>query len=245
MKFSAARQFLRGLGEVLFPPVCVHCRGLVEDSGYRHLCARCARRLDFVRSPCCPTCGHPFRGVMAADRICGHCAHLRPAFRRGRTAVISRGPARALILELKYHRGRHVLEDIEEIFRRSPAVLAHVRGATLVPVPLHPRKLRERGYNQSELVARALARAAGPRTRVARLLRRTVDTRTQTGFDRRTRRSNLKNAFALVRRNGLNFRQRYILVDDVFTTGSTLNSCARALRQAGCLKLDVVMFGHG
>ena len=177
--------------------------------------------------------------------MCGHCADLYPAFRRGRTAVICRGPARSLVMELKYHRGLHVLEDIEAVFRRSPSVLAHVRGAALVPVPLHPRKQRERGYNQSELLARTLARAAGGGTRVEPLLRRVVDTPTQTGFDRRNRRSNLKNAFALARGAGLNRRRRYILVDDVFTTGSTLNSCARELRRAGCLRLDVVMFGHG
>jgi ComF family protein len=237
------------LGDVFFPPVCVHCRGLVEDSGYRHLCARCAGRLDFVRSPCCATCGHPFYGPGAGEAAaaggCEHCAELFPAFRRGRAAVMFRGPARALVMELKYHRGRHVLEDIEAIFRRSAGMLAHVRGAALVPVPLHPRKRRERGYNQSELVARALARAAGGGTRVERLLRRVVDTPTQTGFDRPTRRSNLKNAFALARGAGLNPRRRYVLVDDVFTTGSTLNSCARELRRAGCLKLDVAMFGHG
>jgi len=158
---------------------------------------------------------------------------------------LCRGPARALVLELKYHGGRHVLRDMEAIFRRSPSVLALARGAVLVPVPLHPRKERERGYNQSALIAGVLARAAGGGARVEPLLRRVVDTPTQTSFDRRTRRDNLKNAFALDSRAGLNPSLHYLLVDDVFTTGSTLNSCARVLRQAGCLKLDVATFGHG
>lgn len=222
----------------------MHCRGLVEDSGYRHLCARCARRLAFVRDPCCPTCGHPYYGVLAGERRCPHCVGLRPAYRRGRAAVLSRGPARALVIELKYHRGVHVLADMTEIFRRSPAVLAQVRNAVLVPVPLHPRKRRERGYNQSALLARALVRASRGGARVAHLLRRVADTPTQTGFDRRARRKNLKNAFALARRPRLDPRQHYILVDDVFTTGSTLNSCARTLRRAGCRNLDTVTFGR-
>ena len=91
----------------------------------------------------------------------------------------------------------------------------------------------------------ALARAAGPGARVESLLRREVDTVSQTHHDRRQRQANLKNAFALARPGELNPDQHIILVDDVFTTGSTLNSCALVLRRAGCLNLDVITFGHG
>lgn len=80
---------------------------------------------------------------------------------------------------------------------------------------------------------------------MGRLLRRSVDTHSQTAFDRRTRLANLKNAFALAPDAELNPAIHYILVDDVFTTGSTLNSCARTLRRAGGLNVDVITFGHG
>jgi ComF family protein len=213
--------------------------------GFRHLCARCVRQLEFVRPPHCTTCGHPFYGVVEGERSCVKCEGLDPVFRTGRTAVLFRGPARSLVIELKYHRGLHVLADMAEIFRRSPDLLAAVRGAILVPVPLHPRKARERGYNQSLLIAKLVATVAGDGARVESILRRAVDTPTQTAFDRRTRMANLKNAFALAPGVAINPTFRYILVDDVFTTGSTLNSCARALRRAGGLSLDVVTFGHG
>jgi ComF family protein len=245
------QQFARGLSDVVFPPTCVHCRALVESEGaaeehrFRHLCVRCASQLEYVQSPHCTTCGHPFYGVVEGDRICVKCEGLDAAFNEGRTAVLFKGPARALVIELKYHRGLHVLTDMAEVFRRAPKLLQAVRGATLVPVPLHARKARERGYNQAVLLAEALARAAGEDTRVDPLLRRVVDTQTQTAFDRRTRMANLKNAFALARREALNPNHHYILVDDVFTTGSTLNSCARELRRAGALNLDVITFGHG
>lgn len=244
---------VRGLSDVVFPPSCVHCRGIVErtveaggaDSPFRHLCLRCAAQVEFVRPPHCTTCGHPFYGVVEGERLCPHCEGLTPEFREGRTAVLFKGPARALVIELKYHHGLHVLGDMTEIFRRSPHVLEAARGATLVPVPLHPRKARHRGYNQAELLAEALAQAAGAGTRVEPLLRRVVDTSTQTSLDRRTRRANLKNAFALAPGAALNSALHYILVDDVFTTGSTLNSCAHALRRGGGLNVDVITFGHG
>lgn len=235
----------RGLAALVFPPVCVHCRGPVASEGeYAHLCPDCARQLVFVTGPACQTCGHPFHGAVEGARDCPHCIGLQPAFQAGFTAVLLRGPARSLVLELKYHRGLFVLADVERIFARSP-LPDRVRDAVLVPVPLHPRKRRHRGYNQSELLAQALARVAGGRTRVAGLVRRTADTRTQTAFDRQTRLRNLKNAFALAPRARVDCTLRHILVDDVFTTGATLNSCARVLRRRGCLNLKVVTFGHG
>ena len=149
------------LGDLLFPPVCVHCQGMIEESEYRYLCRDCGRRVDFVRPPVCETCGHPVSGAEPGGTVCVHCSGLAPAFGRGRTAVLFRGPARSLLIELKYRGGGFVLADIERIFRRSPAVLSHVRDAVLVPVPLHPRKHRERGFNQSALAGRGVVSCGG------------------------------------------------------------------------------------
>ncbi|MDR1283569.1 MAG: ComF family protein [Opitutaceae bacterium] len=146
--------------------------------------------------------------------------------------------------ELKYHRSLHVLHDIEAIVRGHAYVADFLRGAVLVPVPLHPRKERERGYNQSVLLAECFARAAGD-TGVDCLLRRVLDTQTQTTLSREARRTNLKNAFAVAQGASIRPERHYVLVDDVFTTGSTLNACARVLRRAGASNLDVVTFGHG
>jgi ComF family protein len=179
------------------------------------------------------------------ERVCPHCEGLVPSFVEGTTAVLMKGPSRALVHELKYHRSFHVLDDIEMIFRLSTHVTAMAFGATLVPVPLHARKCRERGYNQSELIAERLARVAGGGAQVKQVLRRIVDTDSQTHHDRRERRANLKNAFAPANEARLSRDEHFVLVDDVFTTGSTLNSCAQALRTAGAVKLDVVTFGHG
>ena len=235
----------RTAGDLLFPPVCVHCGAVVDEGGLRHLCARCEALLVRVRPPHCDLCGRPFDGEAAGNRRCPQCAEAPAAFGAGRTCVVLQGPGRALVHALKYHRGVYVLADIGAIARTTPGLTDFLRGARLVPVPLHPRKERERGYNQSRLLADSLAAVAGGGTVVAELLRRVVDTPSQTALDRRTRQENLKNAFALRKGVAINATDHFILVDDVFTTGSTLNACAVALRRAGCLNLDVVTFGHG
>ena len=244
------RAGLRGLRNLVFPPLCVHCRGLVPDEGeraplWRHVCPQCVAAIDFVRGAACACCGHPFYGVVEGPRTCPHCIGLAPAFDRGRTATLFKGPVRSLVLELKYHHGTYLEPDLREVFRLAADVSTWVRGAVLVPVPLHPRKERERGFNQSRLLARALAAAVGPSVEVAEVLVRRIDTPSQTAFDRRTRLANLKNAFALAPRVTLNPLRRFVLIDDVFTTGSTLNHCARVLREGGCVNVDVVTLAHG
>jgi ComF family protein len=242
---SRAREFLRGITDMVFPPVCLNCGGLVEGGRLKHVCVQCVPLIHRVELPSCSTCGSPFFGEVEGERMCPHCDGLRPVYDEGRTATLFKGPARALIHELKYHKGHHVLADLEEIVRESAHVTDFIRDTILVPVPLHPRKERERGYNQTMLLAEVMARAAGGTTRVEAALKRVIDTPSQTTFDRRARRANLKNAFALARGATINPASPYTLVDDVFTTGSTLNSCAGVLRRAGALRLNVVTFGHG
>jgi ComF family protein len=231
---------------VAFPRACVGCAGPVEDEGgLRHVCARCERSLPVVAPPHCSTCGHPFFGESEVNRGCGHCETLRPVFGEGRTAILLQGPGRSLVHALKYHEGLHVLEDVRVLMARAPGYVEFLAGRVLVPVPLHPRKLRERGFNQSRLLAEAAAAVGGVDTVIKELLVRRLDTLSQTRFDRKQRQENLKNAFAMARGATINPGLSYLLIDDVFTTGATLNACAAVLRRAGAVRLDVATFGHG
>ena len=239
------QQLWRDKLDVVFPRSCVHCGGLAEGGRLRHLCPACEKQLFVVEAPHCTTCGHPYYGETAVNRICEHCEALVPEFGEGKTAILLKGPGRSLVHALKYHHGLHVLEDIVAIMAAAPGYAAYLHGAVLVPVPLHPRKLRERRYNQSRMLAECAVRAAAGEAHVEELLCRVVDTESQTHYDRDARQKNLKNAFALAPTGTINPAQRYVLVDDVFTTGSTLNACATVLRRGGALNLDVVTFGHG
>lgn len=173
-----------------------------------------------------------------------HCEHLVPFFGQGWSVALFRGPLRDLIYSLKYKDGRWALRDIRTLCEAAQGLAIYVEGAVLVPVPLHPRKLRERGYNQSDLIVRELVELF-PSCRRDDVLRRAIDTVSQTQFDRKQRIRNLKNAFSLRQNRAIDPPQRYIIVDDVFTTGSTVNACAAALRRAGAKQVDVLTIGHG
>lgn len=243
-----------GVLDLVFPPACVSCHGKIEPAPEdeaeeaatppRYLCPGCRRRILLVRAPHCTTCGHPFFGEMAENIGCAHCETLHPQFGAGRTATLLQGPMRDLVHAFKYRGARHVLRDITALVQANDHFRAFLDGARLVPVPLHPRKERERGFNQARILADIFAGQARGAT-VQPLLRRVVDTPTQTRLDREQRRDNLKNAFALAPRASLEPAIRHVLVDDVFTTGATLNACAAVLRRAGMTTIDVATLGHG
>lgn len=241
----AGRELGRTLRDLVFPPNCLTCEELVEESEFRHVCRRCAPLVVRVHEPHCSTCGHPFYGEIDGERICPHCEGLRPAYDRAKTLTLFKGPAREWVLALKYRQGFFVLEDMKQLLLGQDAVLEFLRDSVLVPVPLHPRKERERGYNQSQLIAECFANAVGEGTSVQNLLVRTRDTASQTTLDRRTRQTRMKNAFAAQKQAAITPDHRYVLVDDVFTTGSTLNAAANALRKGGAVKIDVITFAHG
>ena len=169
---------------------------------------------------------------------------MSPVFDRGFAIALFKGGVRGLVYALKYEGGLWTLDDIRALAGRSPGLLDFMGDSVLVPVPLHSRKLRERGYNQSELLAREFEKLSRELV-VDDLLERVVDTPSQTQFNRQERRRNLKNAFSLRQNRAIDPAKRYIIVDDVFTTGSTINACAAALLSAGASRVDALTFGHG
>ena len=222
----------------------MHCQDAVEGSEYDFLCRGCSRELYLSKPPACTTCGYPFFGMIARPKLCPHCAELNPLFDQGKTLFLAKGPARSIIHELKYQAGFYVLEDVRKMILNAPHFQSYFEDAIIIPVPLHATKLRERGFNQSDRIAVMLARVTDA-AKVQNLLIRKVFTQTQTRLSRQARHQNVKNAFALAPDAVVIPDQTYILVDDVFTTGSTLNACAAVLRKAGVTQLKVATLGHG
>ncbi len=240
-----ALQTGQALLEILMPGDCPGCGEPVEDGPFRRVCELCAGNIDWIRRPFCDRCGLPSPGVDMVARHCRHCRDLQPSFGKGRALFLSTGVGRSFIHDVKYHGDRSLLGDLPALLQHSPDFLNHLEDAVLVPVPLHRRRLRERGYNQSAWIAEALSACFDIRLKVEQVLVRTRNTRTQTRLSREARMTNVKNAFALKPRTRLDKSRRYVVVDDVFTTGSTLDACAGALLEAGLEQVDVATLGHG
>lgn len=236
---------LASVGDLFFPRNCL-ITGVPLDgvARGRYLSPEAMHRVIHAYEPCCETCGFPYFGMVAGLRVCPHCEDLEPVFQRGRTLFLAREAGRAIIHELKYRGGRYLEADIGHLLRGRPDFCDYLRGAVLVPVPLFAARERKRGFNQSLLLCRLFAQAVDG-LRVEPLLERVRDTGSQTRLNRRQRYDNVKNAFAPRKDALIDSRLRYVLVDDVFTTGATLNACADALRRGGAGVIDVATLGHG
>ncbi|MGE5619376.1 MAG: ComF family protein [Sphingomonadaceae bacterium] len=212
---------LRWLLGLLFPSRCVGCglRGV-------DICSRCLSAIRPLDPASCPRCGTPSR----LGGLCPACRGYEGPLAGIRAACVYDGVARKAIHSFKYRHRRMLAGPlarlVEEELRRRPLHLD-----LLVPVPLHPRRLAERGYNQSALLAAHLGeRLSVP---VAEPLERSRETTAQAGLKAASRRANVRGAFRCAAPIDLSGR-RIGIVDDVCTTGATLEECARALREAGC-----------
>ena len=176
---------------------------------------------------------------------CKNCRERTPLFLGGRSMFHLNPAGRSLIHQIKYQGNKRVLEDIPFFLKRAPGFLDFITGTVLIPVPLHRKKLNKRTYNQSLWIAQALAKEAGISTVAYDCLIRTRHTPSQTKLDREQRRKNMKNAFALKQGTCLDGFNRAVLVDDVYTTGATLDACAQALIESGFGQVEVATLGHG
>ncbi|MFL6501854.1 MAG: double zinc ribbon domain-containing protein [Candidatus Udaeobacter sp.] len=215
---------------LLYPATCAICREQVRAGQY--LCDGCEGKIVRIVRPFCETCSEPFDGSINTAFSCANCAHRTIHFKAAVAAYRGRGIVRDVIHEFKYNRQIH-LRHLVARWLRAALDDERLRGQqfdVLVPVPLHPARQRERGFNQATLLAELLsAHAAIP---CRSLLKRIRYTTTQTALDRAERMENLHNAFRL-RKNTDVRGLRMLLIDDVLTTGSTLSECARVLKRAG------------
>ena len=241
---ARAGMFLRLALDLVFPRHCLGCGGGVEDPAYRFVCASCRGNLHYIDAPYCRACGYPYFGSVMGERTCPNCREIKPSFSRGRALFLHRGLGGQLVVELKYHRGTFLRPDLLRLIRRFGDLEAYIGGAVLVPVPLHLRKERERGFNQSLFLAHLFAELSEGAS-VDNTLDRVRDTPSQTRLRRDVRQANVKNAFAIRPNARIQKDLDYIVVDDVYTTGSTLNACSNVLLAAGARDVRVLTLAHG
>jgi ComF family protein len=233
---AAARQVL----DFALPPRCPGC-GAVTAEPHR-FCLGCWQALTFLGEPCCERCGHPFEYDQGVGAECGRCLAHPPAYDRMRAAVAYGDIARKVALKLKYSGRPGVAETLAHFMQRHLG--SEPEDAILVPVPLHRWRIWKRGYNQSALIASALARRSG-RTAEIDLLRRVKATPVLRGLGRRERALAVRGAFKVTNEGRRRLAGRtVVLIDDVHTSGATADACAKALKRAGAARVNILCWAR-
>src|SRR5437867_5615939 len=227
-------ELLQSAVSLLYPPGCTICGNSIRAGEY--LCDQCETKAVRIVAPFCQKCSEPFEGAITGVFTCANCAHRRIYFDAAVAAYRGRGIVREIIHEFKYGRQMHLRHLVARWLRAAlnDDRLRDLHFDVIVPVPLHPARQRERGFNQASLLAELLSAQTSSPARP--FLERIRYTTTQTALDRSERMENLHNAFRL-RKNADVRGLRVLLIDDVLTTGSTLSECARVLKRAGALSV--------
>jgi ComF family protein len=229
---------LKSLIDLIYPPRCPICQAFLQDQNTLQgkqdipFCQDCFKEFTEIKSPICSLCGRPFSGGVEQDRVCEDCLRRRPSYDIARAPYLYDGALMTAIHELKYAQRSHLADSLGSLLASfAQTWIGELKGYLIMPVPLHPRRLRSRGFNQSLLLARCVTSKTGADLDFLSL-RRTRFTKPQTELSSEERKKNVRKAFEVVKKEAVKGRT-IVLVDDVATTGSTLNECAKALKRAG------------
>ncbi len=223
----------------LFPTRCKTCGSLLDEPEEKVLCRTCLAEIVPSRLPACPRCGRFYDGA-GDPHLCGDCLTDPPAFALQRSAAKYRGRLKDALLLFKYRKfrplGRDLARFVHESERKNEALW---NGLDLiVPVPLHARRARERGFNQAGVLARELGKLRGIPVETG-VLMKVRNAPPQTSLERAGRRTSVRGAYRSARPERVRGRT-VLLVDDVYTTGSTLRECAAVLAAAGAKEIRAV-----
>ncbi len=236
-----AIEAVRSAGETLlslfYPSHCAACQR--DTEGGSHLCEDCASTAQLIRSPFCRQCSQPFDGEISGEFTCSNCEGCHFHFDSAVAAYRARGIVREFVHRFKYNGHfhlRHVLADWLAAGLNDDRITVEPFDA-IVPVPLHSARERERQYNQAEVLGELIATRTG--VPLLNNLERIRYTTTQTRLDREERMENLRGAFSVPHAEEV-IGRNLILIDDIFTTGSTVEECSRVLRNAGAASVRVL-----
>jgi ComF family protein len=221
--------------DLLFPPLCMACRAPVGEAGF---CAACWSGIHFLDGPACACCGLPFPVALEGENLCAACLAEPPAFDSARAILAYDDNSRGAILALKHADRLDLVPGFTRWLARAGAAVRD-DADLIVPVPLHPWRLWRRRYNQAAELARRLARDWAMACDPHALIRGRATPSQGAMPSAKARRRNVQRAFQ-VRDPAAVRGRRILLLDDVVTTGATVQACARALKRAGAAKVHVL-----
>lgn len=233
-------EFWEVLRDVFFPVRCLACSKGLQGKRVMAFCPDCRRDIRVIREPYCTVCGKPFYKSAAGNHLCGYCLKKSWNFTRARAAVYYEGPVAEAVRSFKYSGSMYGLGTFVALVNESYMKTIPCEYDLIIPVPLHPKRLRKRGFNQ----ALVLARKFFPESSIDPfVLERYQWTMSQAGLSGSERRGNVKNAFRVIKNEKIKDK-KILLVDDVFTTGATVNECARTLKKNLAAEIEVFTFAR-
>lgn len=237
---SLAAKVAQELIFFVYPPICAGCAQPLSGEGPKPFCPDCLRILDVITDPHCPICGIPYCAEVPYPHLCGDCLARVHYFDRARAVGLYKGPLREAIHRLKYGGQTFLVRPLSKMLTLPAKELIVLHQIDLiVPVPLHVRRLRQRGFNQASLLAGRLGSALKIPVSYSSL-KRTRWTEPQTGLTLSQRAANVKGAFQLTSASRIG-KKGILLLDDVLTTGETVNQCVRVLKRDGGAREVVVL----
>lgn len=214
-----------GILEILYPARCPVCHEIVRGKG--RICDKCRKKLHYIKEPKCKKCGKEIE--KAELEYCRDCQRFSHSFDKGASVFFYDSVMRRSISMFKYHNRREYAKFYaEEMYEHCAYFLKSCAPDVILPVPVHPMKKRQRGFNQAELVAKELGRLMDVPVDTKYLIR-TEKTIPQKELTRQKRKENLRRAFAL-RKTGISYK-RVLIVDDIYTTGATIDAISEILRE--------------
>lgn len=234
------KSFIYEALNLIFPRFCLVCKSKLKDKDSHDLpmCSTCIRKIEPNLPPYCMKCGRSLPGRYDANIICAPCNNSHYYFSSARSPYIYEGVMGECIQSLKYRAMLQIMGLFERLLLKSLANSSLCTAKDIItPVPLHKTRLRERGFNQAELLASLIKQINHIKIHTG-LLKRIKPTRPQTKLTRPQRTDNIKGAFEVILPSAVKEKD-ILLIDDVFTTGSTANECARVLIEAGAKRVDV------
>lgn len=231
--------FLTELIDFVYPPVCGFCNTGLDVSDAGSICVSCRSWVAYIEPPWCTRCGRAYAHEEQFAHLCGECITRPRNYRRARSVAHYRDMVRSALHRFKYGLKQHLAQTLGSLMTERLASLdAEWRYDLIMPVPLHPRRLRGRGFNQSLSLASALSgRIRVPLDRFN--LKRIRWTESQVGLSETQRAFNVKDAFCISRPEAIR-HACILLIDDIYTSGSTVDECSRELMNAGAEAVDVL-----
>ena len=236
---KSVKSLIAAIRDCIYPPFCLLCETYCRSDDEAGVCSECLSTVHYIHNPLCARCGKPFGHEFGNNHLCGDCLSNQPYFSRARAVGLYNGNLRNAVHLFKYRLNHSLAVPLGILMScHMDKLIGEFTFQAVVPVPLHPKRLRERGFNQALSLARFISRFHSIPLDRNNLVRARY-THTQVGLSEHKRKENVKGAFFVKKEK--NFRNKHILlVDDVYTSGSTVDECAKVLVNAGARTVQIL-----